>query len=251
MYLLIYKTTHVNGKFYIGRHSTKNLNDRYFGSGKWVKSIKNKNELSREILKEANSFEELCALEEYYIQLYWDDPLCMNYKKSSTGADFGETNPMYGRLGELNPMFNRRGKDHPQYGKKHSKETSQKKRKALKNRSYEQLHGKIKAEELKNKLRKPKSEHHKDKLRTPKAKLVCRVCDKKLMTISNFSNWLSYQNGNKIKTSKNYKFIFENKILNISNLKNFCSLHNLSYACMKDVNKGKQKSHQGYSKCPM
>jgi hypothetical protein len=85
MYLFVYKTTHVNGKFYIGRHQTENLNDGYLGSGKWVSGIKDKSSLSKEIIVEANSVEELCKLEEYYIDLHWDDPLCMNMKKASIG----------------------------------------------------------------------------------------------------------------------------------------------------------------------
>lgn len=85
IYHIIYKTTHKNGKFYIGRHSTKNLDDGYLGSGKWVKSIKDKSNLSREIITEASSIEELYELEEYYINIYFDDPLCMNYGKGARG----------------------------------------------------------------------------------------------------------------------------------------------------------------------
>jgi len=85
IYYIIYKTIHVNGKFYIGRHQTENLNDGYLGSGKWVSGIKDKSTLSREIIAEANSIKELYELEEYYIDLHWDDPLCMNMKKASVG----------------------------------------------------------------------------------------------------------------------------------------------------------------------
>lgn len=85
IYHIIYKTTHVNGKYYIGRHTTKNKNDKYFGSGKWVQSIKDKSHLSKEILAEASSIEELYELEEYYISKHYDDPLCMNYNRGSCG----------------------------------------------------------------------------------------------------------------------------------------------------------------------
>ncbi len=38
MFYTIYKTTNlVNGKFYVGKHKTKNLNDGYLGSGKMLK----------------------------------------------------------------------------------------------------------------------------------------------------------------------------------------------------------------------
>lgn len=85
MYLFIYKTTHKNGKFYIGRHETDNLNDGYLGSGKWVKSIKDRSNLDREIIEYSDNIDNLKTLEEYYIEKHWNDPLCMNVIRGSDG----------------------------------------------------------------------------------------------------------------------------------------------------------------------
>lgn len=101
----------------------------------------------------------------------------------------GKNNSMYGMTGEKNPNYKNRGINSPLFGKKHSEETCKKKRMSLIGRSYVDLHGKEKAEELKNKFRKPKTEEHKAKLRKPKPKVVCRLKDKKEMSLGNFMNW--------------------------------------------------------------
>jgi hypothetical protein len=90
----IYKTTHPNGKYYIGRHSTENLNDGYIGSGSWPSSIKNKTTLTREILQYAESFEHLVELEDQYLLEYYGKPNCMNMSNKSTGWAVGLANPM-------------------------------------------------------------------------------------------------------------------------------------------------------------
>lgn len=101
----------------------------------------------------------------------------------------GEKNPMFGKCGELNPMYGKRGVLSPHFGKKHTEETRKKKKNALIGKKLDDLHSKEKAEEIRKKLQRPKSEEHKVKLRKPKPKVVCRLKDKKEMSLSNFMNW--------------------------------------------------------------
>jgi hypothetical protein len=90
----IYKTTHPNGKYYIGRHSTPNLEDGYLGSGKWVSQIKKKDKLVREIVEFVDSFEELIIKEDAYLAEHYGKPNCMNMSNKSTGWAVGSANPM-------------------------------------------------------------------------------------------------------------------------------------------------------------
>lgn len=90
--MFIYKTTHISGRYYIGRCSRKNSTS-YLGSGKWVKSIKDKTTLHREILSEHSTFEELVNAENEAIAKHINDPLCMNWNNRSVGFATGDRNP--------------------------------------------------------------------------------------------------------------------------------------------------------------
>jgi group I intron endonuclease len=67
MYYTVYKTTNkINGKIYIGSHKTKNLNDNYLGSGKYLKRAIEKygvDSFTREILFIFETAEEMYAKE--------------------------------------------------------------------------------------------------------------------------------------------------------------------------------------------
>ena len=67
MYYLIYKVTNrVNGKIYIGSHKTKNKNDGYMGSGKYLRHAINKHgpeNFSKEILFEFDNATDMYAKE--------------------------------------------------------------------------------------------------------------------------------------------------------------------------------------------
>lgn len=71
MYYIIYKTTNkINGKYYIGMHKTKNIDDGYLGSGTYFnKALKKYGEdnFEREILEYCNSVKEMQNAEARYI----------------------------------------------------------------------------------------------------------------------------------------------------------------------------------------
>jgi len=68
---IIYKITNkINGKYYIGRHSTNNIDDGYMGSGIAIKNAMRRygrDNFVKEILDEAKSSAELWELERKYV----------------------------------------------------------------------------------------------------------------------------------------------------------------------------------------
>ena len=144
MHHLVYVTTNIeNGKFYIGKHSTKNLNDNYCGSGVWVKRAKKANsKLFTRIVKSCETEEEAYK-QEYEIIVAtkecWPD-LCMNMADGGVGFSTsypkqrrGEFAPMYGKkhtdevkkkLAQV--MSCRAGENHHMYGKNHNDDTRKK-----------------------------------------------------------------------------------------------------------------------------
>ena len=92
-YYFIYKTTHRNGKYYIGRHTTDNLDDGYIGSGKWPESIKDTSLLTREILEYCDNEQTLVKLEGEYLSEHFGKPNCMNMTPDPIGFNT-DNNPM-------------------------------------------------------------------------------------------------------------------------------------------------------------
>lgn len=66
-YFFIYKITNlINGRYYIGRHATTDLNDNYMGSGKAIKNAINKygvENFKKEIIATVDTAEKLWELE--------------------------------------------------------------------------------------------------------------------------------------------------------------------------------------------
>jgi hypothetical protein len=91
----IYKTTNlVNKKWYIGKHSTNNLEDGYLGSGTYLRrSVKKHGEqnFKKEILEYCDTYEKLNQREkEIVTEDIVKDPLCMNLKEGGLGGKSGE-----------------------------------------------------------------------------------------------------------------------------------------------------------------
>lgn len=102
----IYKITRNDGKYYIGMHSTDNLDDGYFGSGKrlWHSIRKYGKEVHiKEIIEFLSSREELKKREaELVNEECIADPLCMNIDLGGNGGgNFNAAREKLKKLWEL------------------------------------------------------------------------------------------------------------------------------------------------------
>lgn len=159
MFYFIYKTYSSSGLYYYGRHTTKNINDGYLGSGKWIKSMKDKSNLKREIVLFCENQEDLLKKEEEYITKHINDPKCMNFNERPVGFSLlnnpntllkgtkilservkGEKNGMYGKThSDQYKKYlseNMKGEKNHFYGKTHTDEVKEKISKANKGKKF-------------------------------------------------------------------------------------------------------------------
>lgn len=175
----IYVTTNlINGKIYVGQHSTNDLNDNYLGSGKMLQqSIKKygKSNFKREILNIC-SINIVDKLEEFWIKELDSVKNGYNIYYTSYPVLRGEDNPMFGLLGELNPLFGRVGRKHteeenknhsikmsgegnPMFNKTHSEESIELMREAATGRTMSKENKELTSKRFKG---IPKSQEYKD-----------------------------------------------------------------------------------------
>lgn len=98
-YHYLYKTTNlINNKFYVGMHSTDNLDDGYIGSGKmlWFSIRKyGRENFKREILEFFESRVLLKEREKNYVnEKFIKDPMCMNLMIGGGEGGFFDPNHM-------------------------------------------------------------------------------------------------------------------------------------------------------------
>lgn len=147
MYHYTYKTTNlINGKYYLGMHSTNNLNDGYLGSGVILWKAINKygkENFKLEILSFYNNRKELKNKEaELITEQILIDPMCMNLAVGgNNGFDYindkRKKNPEYDKWfrnlqGSKMKQYHKEGKIRYDTftGKQHSKKSKNKMRKS-------------------------------------------------------------------------------------------------------------------------
>jgi hypothetical protein len=159
MYHFVYKTSSPAGRFYIGRHSTAKVDDGYLGSGKWIRNMKDKSKLTREILEFAESTDDLLELERRYLSENIGKEGCMNFNN----------NPVGWASGDLHPMKRQEIRDKMIRGNTGQRRTSQAKQKM--------------SDAAKQRERTPHPESTKEKIRAQSKRrplVTCQHCQKEM-----------------------------------------------------------------------
>lgn len=123
MYHFIYKTTNsLNGKYYYGAHSTKNINDEYLGSGVALKKAiqkYGKENFYREIVEFCKCESEMYLKEEKIVVEHYKKEECYNMNVggkggwnyvNANGMNLGDNNIMR-KSEEVRNMVSQRGKE--------------------------------------------------------------------------------------------------------------------------------------------
>lgn len=191
MYYIVYKTVNkINGKYYIGVHKSKVLQDDYLGSGVHLKraiSKYGKGNFSRENLYVFDSEEEMFSKEKEIVNKELiSDEFCYNLTEGGVGSwshidVSGENNPMHKSKGrswkdgktqeeidEINMKKGSAGEKNGMFGKTHTAEARQKLSEANK-KSYDEKFSKEVSDALKEKISKrfkgvEKTQSQKDKM---------------------------------------------------------------------------------------
>jgi group I intron endonuclease len=103
-YHYIYKTTNlINGKFYVGMHSTNNLKDGYLGSGKKLRYSIRKYGTENFKIEYLEFFDNRIDLANREKELVTEDllkdPMCMNLKSGGDGGCAGEAAMKWSKAG--------------------------------------------------------------------------------------------------------------------------------------------------------
>ncbi len=154
MKYFIYKTTNIiNSKYYIGVHQTKNLDDGYLGSGKYLQNAIRKNgkdNFERIIFETFDSSDAMFLKEKSIItEEMINDPNCYNLAPGGTGGSMKQNRKSFKgpHSEETKAIISKKAKewadthDNPFKGKTHSKET----RKIISENTSEAVKGKKKS----------------------------------------------------------------------------------------------------------
>lgn len=163
----IYKITNLsNGKIYIGKDTLSNEN--YMGSGVLIRRAIKKYGIKcfqKEIIYETDNYEDLSNSEKYWIEFYksYNRNIGYNISKGGDGGDTMSNNP---KLNEIKDKISKSLKNREfsqEHREKLSKNHDSTKRK--KGKSFEEIYGYERSEEIKQKLKRSRSKYKNEKER--------------------------------------------------------------------------------------